>query len=267
MKANPIVLRILVAALVATSIASLAWVYLTSRAQMEAFRALLFAHSQLVGAVEDQENDTEDQDFVHPSLRKMSDYHWRIPNSKAGSSTWKAMQTPIDFPFATPTPLSDALEYVRNDIENKNPEKLPINISIDQSGFPRGKSLKSKVVLDFRGVAANEGLALLLAQLELVHYVDDAGVVFVKSLYSDGLPPDAFARTGTAEAPQRSEGSEKHHQGSRRRRGDKRERGSEKGVRSRLDFHKLDANTTSFDWRRCSLTTMPLITSTRGSPF
>jgi hypothetical protein len=105
--------------------------------------------------------------------------------SPKAAPTWDRLRAPIAMPFADPTPLEDALKYIKSaTVAPKLPEGLPI--VIDPKGLPAPKlTEQSPVTLHLEGVPLETTLMLLLRQLGLTYVVGEDGSVTIRAAAGD----------------------------------------------------------------------------------
>lgn len=126
-----------------------------------------------------------------PDTRSLQWPHRHVPAAPAGFAVWQALQTKIDFPFGDGTSLANALNHIKQQVGKSAPPGFQLNIYVDPIGLLEAdKSPASPVTLELEAVPANSGLALLLRQLGLAHFVRDDGIVVIDPELSEVFPHD-----------------------------------------------------------------------------
>jgi hypothetical protein len=100
------------------------------------------------------------------------------------------LEEPISMSFANETPLDDVLKYIKQ--ATTSPEFRGIPIYVDPVGLQEAeRSINSTIQIDLEGVPLRRTLQLILAQLDLVYFVED-GILVITAAESEkpsSLPP------------------------------------------------------------------------------
>jgi hypothetical protein len=104
------------------------------------------------------------------------------------------LEEPISMSFANETPLDDVLKYIKQ--ATTSPEFSGIPIYVDPVGLQEAeRSINSTIQIDLDGVPLRRTLQLILAQLDLVYFVED-GILVITAAESEkpGSLPPSMAR-------------------------------------------------------------------------
>jgi hypothetical protein len=110
------------------------------------------------------------------------------PASAHAARTWEKLFQPISMPFPNETPLEDVIKYIKSATVGPDfPEGIPVYL--DPRGLQESeKTETSPIRLNLEGLPLALTLKLLLAQLDLVYYVDDHGLLVISD--EDPTRPD-----------------------------------------------------------------------------